>query len=261
MRRRIATFCVALLAALVAAAPASAILHGVPDGNDHPYVGLVVFYDAKDQRLHRCSGTLLSPTILLTAGHCTDGTARARVWFGAEPEVDGYPDPASADAEGTPVTHPEFSQTGFPNRRDVGVVVLDDPVGLPTYAELAPLGALDGLDVRRGPDYPTFTVVGYGFLDVQPEVDPGEVRYRGTTKLVNLQNADTDGFNVQMSSNPGHWSGGICRGDSGGPVLLDDTHVVVAVSSFVGNSNCKGGSFGYRTDIADAQDFIDGFLP
>jgi V8-like Glu-specific endopeptidase len=44
-------------------------------------VGLVVFYNSAGSPLHRCSGTMVSPTTLLTAGHCTAGTAAARVWF------------------------------------------------------------------------------------------------------------------------------------------------------------------------------------
>ena len=64
---------------------ASAITNGQPDGDNHPYVGLAVF-DVLDQNgdpvpSHRCSASLLTPTIVLTAGHCTDGTAAARIWF------------------------------------------------------------------------------------------------------------------------------------------------------------------------------------
>src|SRR6188472_1613600 len=63
----------AILGLLAVVAPsASAITGGEPDGNRHPNVGLILFYD-QDGRF-RCSATLVTPTVLLTAGHCTDGT-------------------------------------------------------------------------------------------------------------------------------------------------------------------------------------------
>ena len=55
-----------------------AITYGELDGNDHPFVGLLVF-DVDGSPSHRCSGTLLSPTVMLTAGHCTYGTSGGRV--------------------------------------------------------------------------------------------------------------------------------------------------------------------------------------
>ena len=87
----------ALLAALAIAVaigvgPASAITDGVPDGNGHPYVGLMVAQDSHGNPLWRCSGTLLSPTVYLTAGHCTEApAAHAEVFFaahiGADPVI------------------------------------------------------------------------------------------------------------------------------------------------------------------------------
>ena len=66
---------------LVPLAPAQAIVNGVPDDNEHPYVGEVLFYvpDEADPRFSdpgswfTCSATLLNQTIVLTAGHCTYG--------------------------------------------------------------------------------------------------------------------------------------------------------------------------------------------
>jgi hypothetical protein len=82
MRNRLLMLLSSLLLVLVAAGPADAIINGTPDGNDHPYVGQLLFYvpDDVDPRFDdpgswfNCSGTLLNDTIVLTAGHCTYGT-------------------------------------------------------------------------------------------------------------------------------------------------------------------------------------------
>src|SRR4029450_12611829 len=81
----------ALVAAVVgtlaiAVAPGSAITGNFVEDFEHPYVGLVVFYDADGEFMWRCSGSLLTDRVFLTAGHCTDQDAEespvtARVYF------------------------------------------------------------------------------------------------------------------------------------------------------------------------------------
>ncbi len=81
MMRRIVVPIIALGMLLLTALPAAAVTDGQPDGTDHPYVGLAVFYDEDGNPTHRCSGTLISANVFLTAGHCTYQTAFAQVWF------------------------------------------------------------------------------------------------------------------------------------------------------------------------------------
>src|SRR4051812_21697931 len=84
MRRRLFVALAALVVALAFAAPASAITGTFVKDNEHPFVGLAVFYDQNGEFLWRCSGSLLSPTVFLTAGHCADtvgGAVTARVYF------------------------------------------------------------------------------------------------------------------------------------------------------------------------------------
>ena len=67
MRRIKIALAAAMLAAVAVAAPASAITGTYVEDNVHTYVGLVVFYDDAGEFSHRCSGSLLSPTVFLTA--------------------------------------------------------------------------------------------------------------------------------------------------------------------------------------------------
>ena len=127
-----------------AAAPAQASTGGTLDGDLHPDVGLIAFYDSTGR--FRCSATLVSPTVVITAAHCTSGTlgktvvtfetfiddaAPANLPVAATPAA-GYTAAELAAAgylSGTAYTHPAYSDfTDMGNWNDVGVVVLDQPV-------------------------------------------------------------------------------------------------------------------------------------
>src|SRR5262245_25037668 len=84
MRRFNRVPAIVLTALALLAAPAFAITNNWVEDNEHPFVGLAVFYDASGEFIWRCSGSLISPTKFVTAGHCTDtaeGAASARVYF------------------------------------------------------------------------------------------------------------------------------------------------------------------------------------
>src|SRR5688572_15258673 len=162
MLARIKTLLCAAALMAVSATPAFAITAGGElDGNAHPYVGLMVAQDAKGNPLWRCSGTLLSPTLYLTAGHCTEApAARVEIWFDADVEsgipANGYP--FKGDASGKPHTHPNYNPGAF-FLFDLGVVVLKKPMYMKKYGTLPTLNVLDRLATERGLQNVTFTAV------------------------------------------------------------------------------------------------------
>ena len=188
MRLRLLTVLMTALATFGLQSPATASTGGTADGEAHPNVGILFAYS--DGVRFRCSGTLVSSTVLLTAGHCTDGVdGKVLISFEsviAETEEDfDFPVAANPDAGytaaeltaagfvyGTAYTHPQYSGfTDLKNWNDVGVVELSSRVRGIAPAAIAPVGTLDGIatsDLSRT----LFTAVGYGTEVRKPESGP-----------------------------------------------------------------------------------------
>jgi hypothetical protein len=254
--RRIALMPVLVLVLLLGlAVPASAVTYGTPDGNAHPYVGLLVFYDEDGSATHRCSGTLISPTVVLTAGHCTFEAASAR-FYTESTMPSGYP--YSGGTTGTPYTYPEYNDATF-YTADAGVVVLDKRIRLDTYGQLADVGTVDELFATGGQQL--LTIVGYGLQGIKPVFSAERTRYQGTVMLIENKSALTGSYSFKYSANPGKaHSGGGCFGDSGGPIFIEGTNTILGVNSYVLNSNCKGTGGAFRVDQQAVQDWIYSFL-
>lgn len=291
-RRVLLITAIALVALLGAAGVAYAITNGQPDGTNHPYVGLVLFYDKDGNPLWRCSSSLISPTVLLTAGHCTDvkgGSVSAQVWFDQGPitrdqkftggscnaggPYTGYP--CAGGTKGTPYTIDDYYNpapyggNGLPGflYRDAGVVVLDQPVTLSKYAELPEAGLVDTLANKTAVDF-----VGYG-VQYQAQV-PGNLlpqpppfaRWTGPRERMYAPSQLVSGNFVsganymRLALNPGGGSGGTCFGDSGGPDLLGGTDTVLAVNSYVTNVNCSGVGYSARVDTPVVLDWVKSFI-
>jgi V8-like Glu-specific endopeptidase len=172
MRNRVFGIVLSIVLLLAIVIPVLAITDGEEDGDLHPYVGIMVAQDADGNPLWRCSGTLLSSKVFLTAGHCTEPpAAHVEIWFDADVEngipKNGYP--FKGDASGTPYTHPQYNPNAF-FLYDLGVVVLKGK-GFVTskYGELPTEDYLDELVAQYGKSNITFTAVGYGLQKSFPD--------------------------------------------------------------------------------------------
>jgi len=125
------------------------------------------------------------------------------------------------------------------------------------YAQLPTSEQVEGLPIKQ-----RLTVVGYGVQDFVTGGGPPQpvapfTRYFAPVQLVQAGQSVADEF-IKISANPSQGKGGICFGDSGGPVLLGDT--ILAVNSFVTNGLCRGVTYSYRLDTPDALAFVRSFL-
>jgi hypothetical protein len=239
-----------------------AITDGELDDQGHPYVGLMVAQDANRRPIGRCSGTLLSPTLFLTAGHCTDGAAHVEIWFDADVDA-GRPGngfPLDGAGHGAPFTHPNYDPNTY-YLHDLGVVLLDTPIELQEYGKLPEPGQLSSLKKRRGQQDTTFTTVGYGMQACFPDaaswkVQASRVRMVANPKLIQVENGIVGDYSLILSNNAK--TGGQCYGDSGGPNFIGTSSVLAGVTSFGLNGNCAGTGGVYRVDQRDDLDWLYG---
>jgi hypothetical protein len=240
------------------------ITDGTLDGENHPYVGLMSAHDKDGKHLWRCSGTLLSPTLFLTAGHCVEAPAtRAEIWFDADVEnnMEALNYPIKGETGGTLHIHPNYDPNAF-YLFDLGVVVLDTPVYKSTYGALPELNKIDDLAQKRGLKDVTFTAVGYGLQKAFPDAaawkeEANRVRMVATPHLVQINSAYTGDFSLLLSNNAN--TGGTCFGDSGGPNFIGSSNVIGGVTSYGNNDTCAGTGGVYRVDRKDDLDWLATF--
>lgn len=261
--RKLSVLLALLLIVTVGVLPAMAITWGQPD-TEHTNVGAMVVDWPSYGPFQICSGTLIHPRIVLTAGHCTadlEAYGIETVWV----NFDQYAlNPSTLLLVEEVITHPDYNWGPQSNPHDVGALILVDPVTEITPAILPEEGLLNDLkkagELRPGPEGTKFTVVGYGGILDWP---PPQVSYEDSRRFAVSEYRALLKAWLVMSQNQAAGDGGTCSGDSGGPAFWTDPvsedEILVGITSW-GDMPCVATGINYRVDIADTLDFIEAVI-
>jgi len=242
----------------------STIINGTYTGSSFASVGALLFdYDKNgviDGDDEFCTGSLISPTVFLTAAHCvvSSYTPPGSQWY-----VSFAPD---LYAKGIKVIKAEayYSDPAYghdqANLHDLAVIILPagSTKGLTPYS-LPKAGELDRLSAKGALSDAIFYNVGYGTSATRTGV-PGFSfdgrRYVSQSEFMGLQKYWL-GLLMNTSATG---LGGDCYGDSGGPKFLTTNPGVVYATVTTGDYNCRATTWDYRTDTDDARAFLGRFV-
>ncbi|HEV8366764.1 MAG TPA: trypsin-like serine protease [Pyrinomonadaceae bacterium] len=273
MRRPVVLFCLILLvlsvALFIGTSRSHAITYGFVDSNaTYSSTGaFIVKSPSTGQIFPICSGTLITPNVFLTAGHCTSYFTQelapigwtAYVSFdGSIPFGDLTSNTTTLAAVSAVITNPNYNQRQS-DSGDIGALILDSNVLGLTPATLPACGLLDQLRAQNGLKTAVFTPVGYG---LQNRVVGGGVPFFQDQNPIPRMfafssfNSLNPGY-LRLSQNPSTGNGGTCFGDSGGPNFLtvNGQQVIVAIT-ITGDAVCRSTNVDYRLDTSSAQAFF-----
>jgi Trypsin len=248
------------VALLLASGAALAITNGAPDADKHPNVGALVDVPGRGDPQPYCTGTLISPTVFLTAAHCyPEGGNTSYVTF---------------DEETTSTLHLGTFHDAPKGGGDLAVVVFDEPIKGITPAQLPTEGQFDNVD--KGQD---FTAVGYGGHPARKKSGRPEIVYddRRQWAVSTFKSVNEDHLRLSQNQNEGY--GGTCLGDSGGPnffgadvpasvgpyegavggLTKNETDVIAGIT-ITGDYWCRKTGVSLRLDTKSARDFLGDYV-
>lgn len=166
-----------------------------------------------------CTGTLVAPTVVVTAAHCLQDWWGNPIPASQVRVVYGYTEPESAPtsalrAVSTAKSHPDYNPwaatdaDGMGKTNDIGIVVLTAPVDNGIVTPILPASDVDstlvaGTDVH---------VVGYGVNNLSTQ--EGGILYKAVTPYIRHIQWE------MLAGSPGNPDS--CNGDSGGPAFVMD---------------------------------------
>lgn len=255
-----------LIVAIALVSPiALCITNGALDNNLHPNVGVVVAeYKTPGVKDAACTGSLISPKVFLTAGHCVfilqQVLGVTQVWVTFDPVFS----PSVTLHSGTMHLNPAFPGRGASDPEDLGVIVLDEAIAGITPATLPSPGLLDRMFADGSLKNTLFTVVGYGATDTVFGGGPPD-----PTQGIGIRRYATSGFIalnpdlLQLNMNTVFGYGGGNHGDSGSPNFLGADNNATNILAAIGLSGDTWGielDVAYRLDTPEARAFLGQYV-
>ena len=256
MLRKLLAALAALIVLSLSVSGAQAITYGSRDADGHPNVGALVV-EAGGQKQLVCSGTLIAPTVFLTAAHCTSYLE----YLGIEDVWVTFDSPLTTGSTffpGVMHTNPGFNwRQSDPG--DIAAVVFPGPVSGVTPATLPTASLLDQLAASRSLKGQRFTAVGYGANE--PTLGGGRPSFEdlGIRQYVTSTFSALNPAWLRLSQNKATGNGGTCYGDSGGPNFLGDSNMVASIT-VTGDAMCLATNVTYRLDTPSARAFLGQYV-
>ena len=242
---------------------ASFIVNGQPTGNLYPNVGALLFDYGKDGITgddEWCTGSLIAPTVFLTAAHCvitpyTPPGSQFYVSFSPDLFAKSFTYVAATGY----VADPNYGHDQA-NLNDLALIFLsrNSTRGI-TPLQLPPAGYLDDLKASGAIDDLLFVNVGYGTsatrtgppafpFDGKRSYSKSEFMGLQPTWLGLLMNTSATGL------------GGDCYGDSGGPKFIDGNSRMIVATVTTGDYPCRATTWDWRLDTREARAFLGRYV-